>query len=187
MTAPFLEIRGLSKRFGPVRAVDCVSLSLERESVLALLGPSGCGKTTTLRLLAGFEDADEGKILIDGQDVTRLAPVARRFGMVFQNYALFPHLDAGENVAFGLETRGSLSRSEIDRRVTEALALVDLSGFARRRIGELSGGQQQRVSFSPAAPPRISRMQSTRVRSRLLDAAMSMTADPRIETPIQTV
>ena len=120
--------------------------------MLALLGPSGSGKTTTLRLLAGFESPDAGRVLVDGEDVTGLEPVARRFGMVFQHYALFPHLDVGDNVAFGLESLG-VRGAELDRRVAEALALVDLAGFERRRIGQLSGGQQQRVALARALAP----------------------------------
>lgn len=153
MTAPYLEITDLTKRFGPVLAVDGVSLTLDRGSVLALLGPSGCGKTTTLRLLAGFEEADRGRIRVDGEDVTNRTPVDRRFGMVFQNYALFPHLDVSGNVAFGLESKGEHPRAEIARRVRQALAAVELSGFERRRVGELSGGQQQRVALARALAP----------------------------------
>ena len=120
--------------------------------MLALLGPSGSGKTTTLRLLAGFEVPDEGRVLVEGEDVTGVAPVSRRFGMVFQHYALFPHLDVRANVAFGLESIG-VGGAELDRRVGRALALVDLAGFGARRIGQLSGGQQQRVALARALAP----------------------------------
>jgi iron(III) transport system ATP-binding protein len=133
-------------------AVDHVSLTLDQGEMLALLGPSGSGKTTTLRLLAGFESPDAGRVLVAGEDVTRVEPVARRFGMVFQHYALFPHLDVGENVAFGLESLG-VRGTELDRRVGEALALVDLARYQRRRIGQLSGGQQQRVALARALAP----------------------------------
>jgi ABC-type Fe3+/spermidine/putrescine transport system ATPase subunit len=148
----FLAIEGLVKRFDGVAAVDGVSLAIERGELLALLGPSGSGKTTTLRLLAGFEVPDAGHVVVDGGDVTRMEPVARRFGMVFQHYALFPHLDVGGNVAFGLESAG-LRGEELKRRVARALELVDLGGFERRRVGQLSGGQQQRVALARALAP----------------------------------
>jgi ABC-type Fe3+/spermidine/putrescine transport system ATPase subunit len=148
----FLQLDGLHKAFRGQRAVDGLSLTLERGEVLALLGPSGSGKTTTLRLLAGFEAPDAGRVVLDGRDVTPLAPVARRFGMVFQHYALFPHLDVGANVAFGLESRG-VRGEELARRVAEALTLVDLAGFERRPVSNLSGGQQQRVALARALAP----------------------------------
>jgi ABC-type Fe3+/spermidine/putrescine transport system ATPase subunit len=149
---PFLRLEGLTKRFDGTTAVDRVSLALERGEMLALLGPSGSGKTTTLRLLAGFEVPDEGRVLVEQDDVTGVEPVARRFGMVFQHYALFPHLDVGENVAFGLESLG-VRGDQLTQRVAGALALVDLGGFERRRIGQLSGGQQQRVALARALAP----------------------------------
>jgi ABC-type Fe3+/spermidine/putrescine transport system ATPase subunit len=148
----YLVLDGLVKRFAGTPAVDHLSLALERGEILALLGPSGSGKTTTLRLLAGFESPDEGRVVVDGEDVTRADPVARRFGMVFQHYALFPHLDVGQNVAFGLESAG-VGGTDLVRRVERALALVDLAGFARRRISQLSGGQQQRVALARALAP----------------------------------
>jgi ABC-type Fe3+/spermidine/putrescine transport system ATPase subunit len=148
----FLRLDDLVKRFDDTLAVDRVSLTLAQGEMLALLGPSGSGKTTTLRLLAGFESPDAGRVLVDGDDVTRVEPVRRRFGMVFQHYALFPHLDVGENVAFGLASLG-VRGAELERRVGEALALVDLAGFERRRIGQLSGGQQQRVALARALAP----------------------------------
>ncbi len=148
----FLQVEGLVKRFDATLAVDGVSLSLARGEMLALLGPSGSGKTTTLRLLAGFETPDAGRIVVDGEDVTRVDPVARHFGMVFQHYALFPHLDVGKNVAFGLESTG-LADEDVRRRTALALELVDLAGFERRRVGQLSGGQQQRVALARALAP----------------------------------
>ena len=148
----FLELRDLTKRFGSHAAVDRVSLQIERGEILALLGPSGSGKTTTLRLLSGFEVPDSGAVLVDGEDVTRAAPVHRRFGMVFQHYALFPHLNVGENIAFGLESLG-VKGAELAGRVAGALALVDLAGYESRRIGALSGGQQQRVALARALAP----------------------------------
>jgi ABC-type Fe3+/spermidine/putrescine transport system ATPase subunit len=148
----FLRLDGLLKRFADTLAVDRVSLALERGEMLALLGPSGSGKTTTLRLLAGFETPDEGRVLVEGEDVTRVEPVSRRFGMVFQHYALFPHLDVRANVGFGLESIG-VRGAERNRRVDRALALVDLAGFGGRRIAQLSGGQQQRVALARALAP----------------------------------
>jgi ABC-type Fe3+/spermidine/putrescine transport system ATPase subunit len=148
----FLRLENLTKRFDATLAVDRLSLSLERGELLALLGPSGSGKTTTLRLLAGFEVPDAGRVWVEGEDVTAIEPVARRFGMVFQHYALFPHLDAGQNVAFGLESLG-VRGDELERRVARALGLVDLAGLERRRIGQLSGGQQQRVALARALAP----------------------------------
>src|SRR5262245_18803964 len=148
----FLRLDGLVKRFDGVVAVDRVTLAMERGEMLALLGPSGSGKTTTLRLLAGFEVPDGGRVIVDGEDVTRMTPVSRRFGMVFQHYALFPHLDVRANVAFGLESLG-VHGPELDRRVERARTLDDLDGFGRRRIGQLSGGQQQRVALARALAP----------------------------------
>lgn len=146
-------MRGLYKTFEATVAVNDLSLDVARGEILALLGPSGSGKTTTLRLLAGFEVPDAGSIVVSGEDVTRAAPAARRFGMVFQHYALFPHLDVGANVAFGLRVRGEAAA----RRVREVLAIVDLEGFERRPVSALSGGQQQRVALarSLAPEPRI--------------------------------
>lgn len=145
----FLSLRGLGKTFAGRRAVEGLTLDVGRGEVLALLGPSGSGKTTTLRLLAGFETPDAGRIAVAGEDVTGLRPEARRFGMVFQHYALFPHLDVGANVAFGLKLRGDA----LARRVAEVLAMVDLAGYERRAVGELSGGQQQRVALARSLAP----------------------------------
>ena len=149
---PFLSVEGLGKRFDSAVAAEDVTLSLARGEMLALLGPSGSGKTTVLRLLAGFETPDAGRILVEGEDVTAVEPVHRRFGMVFQHYALFPHLDVGRNVGFGLESLG-LPREEMASRVAGALALVDLAGLERRRVDQLSGGQQQRVALARALAP----------------------------------
>ncbi|MFI5208435.1 MAG: ABC transporter ATP-binding protein [Gemmatimonadales bacterium] len=145
----YLRLEGLVKDFPGRRAVDGITLDVARGEILALLGPSGCGKTTTLRLLAGFETPDAGRVFVDGEDVTRLPPAERRLGMVFQNYSLFPHLDVGENVAFGL-TGPRESRAQ---RVTEVLAMVDLAGFERRSVAALSGGQQQRVALARSLAP----------------------------------
>src|ERR1041385_8424752 len=149
---PFVVLERLTKRFGGVAAVDGLSLGITRGDLLALLGPSGSGKTTTLRLLAGFETPDEGRIVVDGEDVIGTPPAGRRFGMVFQHYALFPHLDVGENVAFGLESLG-VAPAERRRRVGAALELVELAGLERRPVSALSGGQQQRVALARALAP----------------------------------
>jgi ABC-type Fe3+/spermidine/putrescine transport system ATPase subunit len=142
-----LETRNLTKRFGRIVAADSVSLSLERGRVLCLLGPSGCGKTTTLRMIAGLTDPDEGSVWLDGESITRLPTFRRRIGMVFQNWALFPHLTVFENIAFGLRIQGS-PPEEIRRRAQEVLALVRLPDVGSRRPAQLSGGQQQRVALA---------------------------------------
>src|SRR5947199_7617329 len=144
-----LEISGVSKRFGAVTAVDRVSLSIERGEFFALLGPSGCGKTTLLRLIAGFETPNEGRIVIDGADITAVPPYARPVNMMFQSYALFPHLDVAGNIAFGLRQEG-MDRRRRAARVEEMLALVQMTGLGRRRPHELSGGQKQRVALARA-------------------------------------
>jgi ABC-type Fe3+/spermidine/putrescine transport system ATPase subunit len=146
---PYLSIEKLTKTFDGRAVVADLSLGVAKGEILALLGPSGSGKTTTLRLLAGFERPDAGRILVEGEDVTAMAPAARRFGMVFQHYALFPHLDVGANVAFGLRLAGEAAA----RRVREVLAMVDLEGFERRPVAELSGGQQQRVALARSLAP----------------------------------
>jgi ABC-type Fe3+/spermidine/putrescine transport system ATPase subunit len=148
----FLELRGLSKRFEATDVLVDVSLEVEEGALLALLGLSGSGKTTLLRLLAGFETPDRGEIRINGQDVARLGPAERGFGMVFQHYALFPHLTVGENVAFGLLARG-WNKDLIKARVDEMLQLVDLKGFDARPVSAISGGQQQRVALARALAP----------------------------------
>jgi ABC-type Fe3+/spermidine/putrescine transport system ATPase subunit len=149
---PFLELDGLSKSFGEHQVLDRVSLEVAAGEVLVLLGPSGSGKTTLLRLLAGFESPDEGELRVGGREISGLPPSRRNFGMVFQHYALFPHLSVGENVAFGLESRGTTGDDKV-ARVAEVLAMVDLEGFERRRVHELSGGQQQRVALARALAP----------------------------------
>lgn len=149
---PFLRIDSLAKRFGDVTVVEGLDLEVAEGELLALVGPSGSGKTTLLRLLAGFEEADAGQILLRGEELTRTPPARRRFGVVFQHYALFPHLSVGENVAFGLSSR-SKEREAVRSRVAEVLRLVDLAGFEGRRVAELSGGQQQRVALARALAP----------------------------------
>jgi putrescine transport system ATP-binding protein len=144
-----LEIVGATKRFGATTAVDEVTLAVERGALFALLGPSGCGKTTLLRLIAGFETPDRGRIVIDGADVTALPPYARPVNMMFQSYALFPHMDVAGNIAFGLRQE-RMARRRCAARVEEMLALVQMSDYARRRPNELSGGQRQRVALARA-------------------------------------
>ena len=144
-----LDIQGLVKRYGEFHAVRDVSLSIEDGEFLVLLGPSGCGKTTTLRMVAGFIEPTAGTVRLGGSDITRLPPWKRNAGMVFQNYALFPHLTVAENVAFGLEMRKQ-PKADIARRVEETLALVRLSGFGGRLPRQMSGGQQQRVALARA-------------------------------------
>ncbi|HTH64152.1 MAG TPA: ABC transporter ATP-binding protein [Gemmatimonadales bacterium] len=149
--APFLVLDQLRVQFNDTVTIGPVSLGIQRGEILALLGPSGSGKTTLLRMLAGFERPDGGRVSIEGEDVTAVPPAQRRVGMVFQHYALFPHLDVGENVAFGLA--GSGARATVDGKVRDALALVDLASFERRKVHELSGGQQQRVALARALAP----------------------------------
>jgi len=149
---PFLLLDHLDKRFGGLHVTRDVSLSVARSEILALLGPSGSGKTTVLRTVAGFETPDSGRIMADGEDVTGVPPERRRFGVVFQHYALFPHMTVGENVAFGLEAQGARGKDVRDR-VGRALAAVDLAGFERRPVTEISGGQQQRVALARALAP----------------------------------
>lgn len=147
-----LRLEALTKRFGETLAVDDVDLEVSRGEFLTLLGPSGCGKTTTLRMIAGFETPTSGRILVNDDDVSRLPPQKRGFGMVFQNYALFPHLNVFENVAYGLRAQGVRSR-ELPERVGAALGRVDLEGYEKRSIQALSGGQQQRVALARALAP----------------------------------
>jgi iron(III) transport system ATP-binding protein len=144
-----LKLENLSKRYADIWAVKNVELEVGSGEILGLLGPSGSGKTTTLRIIAGLETPSAGKIVFDNQDYTNLAPEKRGFGMVFQNYALFPHLNVFENVAFGLKAR-KFAKEEIAQKVSEALAFVRLEEFETRRIDELSGGQQQRVAIARA-------------------------------------
>lgn len=144
-----VSIDNVVKTFDSTRAVDGVTLTIEPGELFFLLGPSGCGKTTLLRCIAGFHEPDSGRILIGDEDVTPLPPHLRDTGMVFQSYALWPHLTIAQNVAFGLEMR-KLSRSEINQRVAEALALVKMSDRANDKPNELSGGQQQRIALARA-------------------------------------
>ncbi len=149
----FLQLDRLTRTFKPGEpAVFNLELEVEEQEIVTLLGPSGCGKTTTLRMVAGFETPDSGRILLEGSDITSVAPQRRGFGMVFQHYALFPHLSVGGNIAFGLE--GSKTpRPETELRVEKALELVRLPGIEDRSISSLSGGQQQRVALARALAP----------------------------------
>src|SRR5262245_40178610 len=144
-----LEAHDLHKSFGAFAAVRGVSFTLRTGDVLSLLGPSGCGKTTTLRMIAGFEIPDSGRIVLKDRDITALAARRRNIGMVFQSYALFPHLSAAENVAFGLDSR-RVGRAERERRVKRALEIVRMTGFEVRLPKLLSGGQQQRIALARA-------------------------------------
>jgi ABC-type Fe3+/spermidine/putrescine transport system ATPase subunit len=149
LTKVVVELRGCTRDYGAVRAVDALDLAVHDGEFLALLGPSGCGKTTTLNLVAGFVEPTAGRILVDGEDVTGRPPHLRGLGVVFQSYALFPHLSVRENVAFGLRER-RVPKAEVERRVGEALGLVRLDRDGRQRPGELSGGMQQRVALARA-------------------------------------
>jgi putative spermidine/putrescine transport system ATP-binding protein len=147
--APHLIVRNVSKRFGATTVLDRIDLTIRRGELVTLLGPSGCGKTTLLRVVAGLAQPDQGQVELAGRDITAVPPHRRNVGVVFQNYALFPHLTVAGNVAFGLKVRGA-ARAEIDRAVERALALVKLAHLAGRRISALSGGQQQRVALARA-------------------------------------
>ena len=144
-----LALRGIRKAFGPTVALDGIDLEIKSGEFLTILGPSGSGKTTLLKIVAGFELPEEGDVLLGGEDMTFTAPARRNVGMVFQNYALFPHMDVRHNIAFPLEVR-RLPHAEIDRRVRTALELVDLKGYEQRFPRQLSGGQQQRVALARA-------------------------------------
>jgi ABC-type Fe3+/spermidine/putrescine transport system ATPase subunit len=147
-----LRLESLTRRFGDTVAVDDLSLTVERGEIVTLLGPSGCGKTTTLRMIAGFEHPTGGRIVLGDRDVTALPPQKRGMGMVFQSYALFPHLDVRQNVEFGLRSRGDPG-ADAAAKADRALELVELAGYADRRVQALSGGQQQRVALARALAP----------------------------------
>ena len=144
-----IELKKVYKAFGATKVLQDFNLTFEKGKFTTLLGASGCGKTTILRLIAGLEELDQGQILCDGKDISRLPPQQRGVGIVFQSYALFPHLTVGENVAFGLKMQESPS-SDIAEKVSQALKMVELEGFEHRRIEQLSGGQQQRVALARA-------------------------------------
>lgn len=147
-----LEVRSVSKAFDSTTALDHIDLFVADGEVLAILGPSGCGKSTLLRVIAGLEPPDSGQVFWDGSDVTHLPTHLRRFGLMFQSYALFPHRTVGENVGFGLRMAGT-DEAETARRIGEALSWVDMGGFEHRHIEGLSGGEQQRVALARTLAP----------------------------------
>ena len=149
MSENFIDIKNISRHFGSVKAVDNVSFSIKQGEFFSLLGPSGCGKTTLLRLLAGFESANQGEIFIEGIDVTAMPPNLRPTNMVFQNYAIFPHINVKKNIEFGMR-KEKLSKQELDDRVQEVLSLVKLEGYEERFSNQLSGGQRQRIALARA-------------------------------------
>ncbi len=164
MSKTHLRIENISKSFGHVKALDSISLDIGQGSFVCLLGPSGCGKTTLLRIIAGFETATHGRLTLDGQDITGLAPHTRSFGMVFQSLALFPHMTVFQNIAYGLKLRKTGLREQTDR-VDELLNLIELPNIADRPVSALSGGQRQRVA--------IARALAIRPRLFLLDEPLS--------------
>ena len=149
MSDAIISFQGVSKHFGSVKAVENASFDIQRGEFFSLLGPSGCGKTTLLRMVAGFEIPSAGEIMIDGQPMSATPPNHRPVNMVFQNYAIFPHLDVRNNIAFGMRKAG-LTRAELDKRIDEALELIKLPGYGKRGADELSGGQRQRVALARA-------------------------------------
>ncbi len=149
MNSILLQADGLSKRFDVVNAVDSVSIGIESSEFFALLGPSGCGKTTLLRMIAGFEKPSSGRVMLDGRDITSLPPNRRPLNLMFQSYALFPHMTVARNIAYGLEME-HCAKSEIRRRVNDILDMTELADFAKRKPAQLSGGQRQRVALARA-------------------------------------
>jgi len=144
---PYIQIQNVTKRFGEFTAIDNLTLDIYKNEFFSLLGPSGCGKTTLLRMLAGFEKITDGKILLDGEDISEIPPHLRPINMMFQSYALFPHMTVEKNIAFGLK-QDNLPTNEINQRVEEMLELVELTDFANRKPNQLSGGQSQRVALA---------------------------------------
>ncbi len=144
-----IDLKNISKNFGKTTVLEKMNLYIRENEFLTLLGPSGCGKTTTLRIIAGFETPTEGKVIFSGKDITEIPPYERQVNTVFQKYALFPHLDVYENIAFGLKIK-KLSKEDITKKVTDVLKLVNLSGFEKRAVDSLSGGQQQRIAIARA-------------------------------------
>jgi ABC-type spermidine/putrescine transport systems, ATPase components len=149
MDNPFMVIKDISKNFGDFSALKQIDFSLEKKEFVCLLGPSGCGKTTLLRIIGGLEKPSQGKIVLEGRDITSLPPSQRNFGIVFQSYALFPNMTAYENIAYGFKSRKTLKR-EVEERVMDSLALVGLEDIKNRYPAQLSGGQQQRIALARA-------------------------------------
>lgn len=149
MTENAIDLKNITKSFGDNVVLDDLSLSIRKNEFLTLLGPSGCGKTTTLRIIGGFESPDEGKVIFEGEDITKKEPYQRQINTVFQKYALFPHLNVFDNISFGLKIK-KVPQKEMEERVAEVLRLVNLKGFEKRNIDSLSGGQQQRVAIARA-------------------------------------
>lgn len=144
-----VDLKNISMEYNGVKVLNNINLFIRKNEFLTLLGPSGCGKTTTLRIIGGFEEPTEGKVIFEDKDITKVPPYQRKINTVFQKYALFPHLDVYDNIAFGLKIK-KMSKDEIDKRVKEMLKLVDLEGFENRGIDSLSGGQQQRIAIARA-------------------------------------
>ena len=149
MSENIIELKNISKQYDDNTVLDNLSLNIRKNEFVTLLGPSGCGKTTTLKIIAGFETADSGSIMFKNKDISDVPPYRRQLNTVFQKYALFPHMNVYENIAFGLKIK-KLSKDEIDKKVKEMLRMVSLSGFEKRSIESLSGGQQQRVAIARA-------------------------------------
>ena len=147
MSDAFLEIQNISKKFGSTTALENINLSIKKSELFSLLGSSCCGKSTLLRIIAGFEKPDSGKIFLDGEDITLLPPYLRPLNIMFQNYALFPHLNVKKNIEFGLKEE-DIDKKEIEQRVNKITALLELTGLESRKINEISGGQQQRVALA---------------------------------------
>lgn len=170
-----LQICGLTKKYGRITAIDQINLEIKAGEFVTFLGPSGCGKSTTLRILGGFEKADQGRIILEDRDVTALPPNKRNVNMVFQDYALFPHMTVRKNVSFGLELKG-LTKLQITRRLDELLTFLELEAFADRHPEQLSGGQRQRVALARALAPEPSLL--------LLDEPLGA-LDAKLRTQVQ--
>ena len=149
MVENIIELKNLCQSYDELTILDNFSLNIKKNEFLTLLGPSGCGKTTTLKIIAGFEYADDGKVIFEGKDINNTPPYQRPVNTVFQKYALFPHMNIYENIAFGLRIK-KLPKEEIDRKVKEMLKLVALEGYENRKVDSLSGGQQQRIAIARA-------------------------------------